>query len=548
VIRARTYDDPQGAAFALDQSAHCPTVMVVSHMLLRRAFPFTLTLSLGACSSSEVASSDAPHLDASSADVSSDATVADESSDAGTTDRSDDSNDSADAALETLDAGSSGTPLWQVFYDRSFAAHVEVDSKGAAIVSGTIFKDKDIHVGTTLLSSHGAADIMLSRVLPEGKVDWARSYGAVADDYPVTFRLDKSDRIVLTGLYNGTGNIGGPDFPAFAGTAGRFDVSIAGLSATGDHRWSKTINTTADSFAGGIALDSAGNAFVLGQFIGTATINGAQRASAGSWDVFLARFDDPMGTIGASLQIGGTGDERSSTTLFSGTDVIAFGTFAGTLTMPTPVPKDLVSVGGRDIFVARISLDGKMTDATSFGGTGDEQLAGAVIDSNGNVVIAGSFSSPTLPIFGGDSLLNAGGNDIFVACLGSDLGFRWSKRFGGEADDLARDLAVGPGGVIGVGGEFRNHIVFDDRMHDASRADAGVSEIDAFVVKLSEEGTVLWSFAAGGPAPDRTLSVAFDPAGAIYAAITFQSPIDFGFGLLTPDAGQWASALVKLSP
>ena len=48
-------------------------------------------------------------------------------------------------------------------------------------------------------------------------------------------------------------------------------------------------------------------------------------------------------------------------------------------------------------------------------------------------------------------------------------------------------------------------------MHDASRADAGVSEIDAFVVKLSEEGTVLWSFAAGGPAPDRTLSVGFRP-------------------------------------
>ena len=106
----------------------------------------------------------------------------------------------------------------------------------------------------------------------------------------------------MTGLYNGTGNIGGPDFPPFAGTAGRFDVSIAGLTASGDHRWSKTINTTADAFAGGIALDGAGNAFVLGHFIGTATINGAQRPSAGSWDVFLARFDDPTGTIGACFK------------------------------------------------------------------------------------------------------------------------------------------------------------------------------------------------------------------------------------------------------
>src|SRR5882757_5753025 len=118
--------------------------MVLSHMFLRKAFPFTLTLSVAACSSSEEAPPEVTHLDASTADVSSDVTLADEGTDVTTTDRFDGGGtDSADAALETFEAGSSGTPLWQVFYDRSFAAHVEVDSKGAAIVSGTIFKDKD---------------------------------------------------------------------------------------------------------------------------------------------------------------------------------------------------------------------------------------------------------------------------------------------------------------------------------------------------------------------------------------------------------------------
>ena len=45
-----------------------------------------------------------------------------------------------------------------------------------------------------------------------------------------------------------------------------------------------------------------------------------------------------------------------------------------------------------------------------------------------------------------------------------------------------------------------------------------------------------------------TLGVASDSAGALYATLSFQSPVDFGFGLLTPDPGQWASALIKLSP
>lgn len=517
-------------------------------MLSRSELLYPLALALVACSSTDAAPSAPTDRDGSRTDGLSDASLVDEAIDGAIPDALHLADDVADAAPDTRDAASPGTAIWQVFYDRSFAAHVEVDSRDAPIVSGTMFADKDIRVGATLLSSHGAADIMLSRVFPDGKVDWARSYGAVADDYPVTFRLDKTDRIFMTGLYNGTGNIGGPDFPPFAGTAGRFDVSIAALTETGDHRWSKTINTTSDAFAGGLALDGDGDAFVLGHFIGTATIGAAQRPSAGSWDVFLARFDDPTGAIGASLQLGGTGDERSAVALFTGSDIIAIGSFEGTVTMPTPVATQLVSAGGRDIFVARVSLDGKMTSATSFGGTGDEQIARAVLDADGNVVVAGSFTSPTLSVLGGDSLLDAGGNDIFVACLGSDLGFRWSKRFGGDADDLARDVAVGPRGEIAVGGEFRNRITFEDRTYEAARADADVSEIDAFVVKLSQEGLVLWSRAVGGPAPDRTLAVALDSAGAVYAAFAFQSAVDFGLGVLTPDPDQWASALVKLAP
>ncbi len=52
--------------------------------------------------------------------------------------------------------------------------------------------------------------MMLSRVLRDGTVDWARGYGGTGDDDPVTFVLDAQDQIVLTGLYNGTGNIGAP--------------------------------------------------------------------------------------------------------------------------------------------------------------------------------------------------------------------------------------------------------------------------------------------------------------------------------------------------
>ena len=45
-----------------------------------------------------------------------------------------------------------------------------------------------------------------------------------------------------------------------------------------------------------------------------------------------------------------------------------------------------------------------MASAVSFGGTGDEQIAQTHLDSGGNVVIAGSFDSPTLSVLGGKAM------------------------------------------------------------------------------------------------------------------------------------------------
>jgi hypothetical protein len=459
--------------------------------------------------------------------------------------------DANSPSTDASDGGRRGRYLWQLSYDQSFAAHVAIDSKGAAIVSGTFFDTKDISLGAFSLKSHGSADVMLSRVLANGAVDWARGYGGTAEDYPVTFTLDGDDRIFLTGLYNGTGNIGGPDFPAFAGNPGRYDVYVAGLAANGDYRWDKTINTDAEAFGASVALDGSGDALVAGSFLGTAKIGGVSHASAGGWDAFVARYDEPDGTLGAATVFGGAGDDKASVALYTGSDVVVIGTFSGAVTFPTtPMATTLTSAGGTDVFVARVSTSGVMSRVVAFGGSGDEVIAQAHLDGAGNVVLAGSFDSPTLSVLGGKALSSAGGDDFFVAKLSPSLAHVWSTRFGGDADDLVRDLAVMPDGSLAITGEFRNRLTIGDRTFDASRAaDAGpASAIDIFVAELDANGNPLWSFATGGPAPDRGLGVALDASGALYLTATFQSAVDFGGGAtLTPAPGQWDSALVKYS-
>lgn len=463
----------------------------------------------------------------------------------------DGSGGSADARDAAFDSNVPLRYLWQVYYGRSFAAHVAVDSVGAAIVSGTFFDAVPVVLGGTTLTSKGAADIMLSRVLSGGAVDWARSFGAAAQDYPVSFTIDPDDRITLTGLYNGTGNVGGPDFPAFAGTPDRFDVFIAGLSSRGDYRWQRTINTTDEAFPGpGVALNDSAGVFVAGHFKGTATMSGADHTSTGSWDAFLTRLDEPTGALGAVLTFGGTGDDRAVAAVKTTSDVLIFGSFHDQVTFPTSPPKSLTSAGGSDVFVARVSTGGTMSNVVSFGGPDDEIVQGARLDSDGSIVIAGDFTSPSLSVLGGRPLANAGASDMFMARLRGDLSEAWSTSFGGDGDDHVRDLALGPDGEIAITGEFQNSIVFMPRTHRAARgSDAGPSAIDMFLAKLSKDGVPVWSLSAGGAAMDRGLGVAMDPAAAVYLVASFQSAIDFGGGeILTPQTGEWGSALVKYAP
>ena len=71
------------------------------------------------------------------------------------------------------------------------------------------------------------------------------------------------------------------------------------------------------------------------------------------------------------------------------------------------------------------------------------------------------------------------------------LAHQWSVRFGGDADDLVRDLAVGADGSVAITGEFRNQLTIGDRIWEAARATDSGSErttlIDIFVAEARSE-------------------------------------------------------------
>jgi hypothetical protein len=175
----------------------------------------------------------------------------------------------------------------------------------------------------------------------------------------------------------------------------------------------------------------------------------------------------------------------------------------------------------------------------AFGGTGHDGAHAIAVDSQSNVIVAGSVGGPA--DFGGGPLPPAGGLDAFVAKLTPDGSHLWSRRYGAGGDDLAQGVAVDGDDNVIVAGVFAGTVDF------GGGALQSAGSTDAFVVKLSATGEHRWSARFGGPGEDPDATVAVAPDGDVVLAGACQDGIDLGGGPL-PSLGARDWFVGRFSP
>ena len=121
------------------------------------------------------------------------------------------------------------------------------------------------------------------------------------------------------------------------------------------HQWSHRFGDSGTDVPWSVAVYTYNNdVFVAGSFVGSIDLGGGALTSAGSSDIFVARFDRDGDHIW-SQRFGGTGADVSRAVVVEGfpiTDVIVTGSFEGTVNFGG---SDLTSAGGSDVFTARFS-------------------------------------------------------------------------------------------------------------------------------------------------------------------------------------------------
>jgi hypothetical protein len=304
-------------------------------------------------------------------------------------------------------SGVDGSHLWSKRFGSTGSDHgdgVAADSSGNVLLTGFFYGTVDFGGGPR--TSTGSSDIFVVKLSGgDGSHVWSTAFGSINHDQARGIAVDGSGNVLVTGFQS-------------TGGTGAEDIFVGKLSGTnGAHLWSSTFGSINSDEARDIAVDGSGNVLVTGLFCRFSTttctvdFGGGGLTSAGSDDIFVAKFSGPDGSHVWSKRFGSTGsDQGSEVAVDSGGNVAVTGLFDGTVDFGGG---GLTSAGSGDIFVADFSgVDGSHLWSRGFGSVGTDQGIGAAVDSSGNVLVTGRFQGTV--DFGGTLLTSAGSFDIFV--------------------------------------------------------------------------------------------------------------------------------------
>ena len=300
------------------------------------------------------------------------------------------------------------------------ATGVAVDRGGVAYVTGYTYA-YNFPLKNPLQGSLGygkgtlgtQVDAFVTKLNPSGSgLIYSTYLGGSGSDSAVGIAVDRAGEAYVTGQTNS------PDFPTpkhalqaqLYGTD--YNAFVAKLNAAGNSLvYATYLGRTAADKAHGIAVDSAGDAYIVGETNGgiPRTVGVAQPTSGGGIDAFVAKLD-PRGVLRYSTYLGGIGDDIGYAIALdpAGDAYVTGSTASAAFNTPVFPLKGALQgdLGGNrggfgmlDAFVAKVNSCGSALLYSSYlGGTFVDSGQAIAVDYHGDAYIGGQTLSPNFPI------------------------------------------------------------------------------------------------------------------------------------------------------
>ena len=416
-----------------------------------------------------------------------------------------------------------GLLFWSVGYTQSnmFTRVVTAGGKGTesskaiiADAAGNLYitgkYDSTCYFGTDSVVFSGSENMFLAKYNPSSGFLWATAPIATQRVQGEAITFDNQGAIYVTGYFMGSVDFGN----GFSFSTSYVATFIAKYNNLGNLIWAKPVagdNNNPRSITG----DKEGNIYIAGQFDGHLSF-GTVSLYSFSTACFLLK----IGTDGTAKWISQSGGSGTSYPQSVSVDPLGNVVMAGTFINQVSFGNIILSGSGSyDIFICKFNPSGEVTWAVQAGGGGDDRGSSVICSSDESIFICGSYEN--MANFG-PFLLNTGGGYYSFATYAARLDaggvFLWAKSL---------DVSCRSNNLMCM--DAKNNIYLTSSFWGS--AEVGPSVLwshgygDVYVIKMDEDGQVLFAKGAGSSWVDDGLGIALMPSGDI--AVT---------GILSKDA------------
>lgn len=310
-----------------------------------------------------------------------------------------------------LKLNSLGAYQWHTFYgssnpDQSYA--IAVDSAKNVYVAGSSSLTWN---GPGACSTQGTSpcplnaynaseDIFVLKLNTSGAYQWHTFFGSSNLDQAQGIALDSSSNVYVTGhsilTWTGPGGsctTGTPPCPLNGHSGGdKQDVFVLKLNTSGAFQWHTFYGSTNYDLAYGIAVSSAGYAYITGNSYASWNrgATAPSHAHSGGIDVFVLKLSSE-GLASWHTFYGSAGDDFA-TGIAADSNGNAYVSGYGTLTWNgsgDTTPWNAHSGGGEDMFFLAVNAGGSYMSHAFFGSIEDDEAYGIAVDSVKKVYLAG---------------------------------------------------------------------------------------------------------------------------------------------------------------
>lgn len=396
-------------------------------------------------------------------------------------------------------------------------------------------------------------------------LEFASYLGGTANDIIADVALDAQGNIYVTGTTSSPGLATESALSSVnqGGGVGEIDGFVAKLNPSGTELLYLTyVGGSKDDSPFGLAVDAQGNALVTGQttsedFPNVQAVQSelAHEFAFGGVDAFAFKLNSTGSALVYSTFLGGGALELEGEIAVDGEGNAYIVSSTTSTDLPVVNAVQPVRGGsapfGPDAFVTKLSPTGEAIYLTYLGGSAEDWGFGIAADSNGNAWVVGTTASADFPAANSFEPAHQGGFDVFLTKISADGQTLLSSGFlGGSSDEMAGDVAVDSAGNVYVTGSTGSS---GFPLQGAAQGEPmnvnGLAQ-DAFVAKLSADGTnLIYSTYFGGSGTELSHGIAVGADGCAYiAGETDSQDLPLAGAVQAFNAGRYDAFVAKLSP